>query len=264
MIVDPDFLTHWRTQMLIDALDGDQMAPLYVIRIWAHCQQRKSTRHDAMPAAGLKALCRAPCDAEILERALIDAGFVERDGKAIEVPKWAEKNASLIAAWDNGTKGGRPPKEKPSENPRVSESEPMGNPDETQTEPIRGEKRREEEKTLPGKPAGPASEVLDYLNAKTGKHFRHVKANLALIQARMREGASAEVIRAVIDAKTEEWRGNPKMEQYLRPETLFGSVKFEGYVGALGKGKKSDEDWWLREGYGSKESALRQGAKEPA
>jgi hypothetical protein len=35
----------------------------------------------------------------------------------------------------------------------------------------------------------------------------------------------------VIDKKCQEWLGDPKMQQYLRPETLFGT-KFEGYLNA--------------------------------
>jgi hypothetical protein len=155
VIVDPDFLNHWRTRMLVDALN-DEMAPLYVIRIWGHCQQRRADKFDGMPAAGLKALCKAAGDAQALETALIDAGFIARDGAAIVVPKWAEHNASLLAAWENGNKGGRP--RKPTQNPRVSDGnqgdqsdnpnethgKPTDNPSLTQTKPIRVEKSREE------------------------------------------------------------------------------------------------------------------------
>jgi hypothetical protein len=153
MIVDPDFLDHWRTRMLVDALGGDEMAPFYLLRLWAHCQRRKAVRFD-IPAAGLKGLCKAPCDAALLESSLIESGYIARDGAVIEVLKWAEQNASLIAAWENGAKGGRPHK-KPSENPRVIEEEPTGNPAETQPEPMgnpavtdktREEKTREEDK----------------------------------------------------------------------------------------------------------------------
>lgn len=133
MIVDPDFLDHWRTRMLVDALGGDEFAPFYLLRLWGHCQSRRAARFE-IPAAGLKGLCKATCDAEKLEAALIAGGYLLRDGNHVEVLKWAEKNASLIAAWENGEKGGRPPK-KPKQNPRVYESEPSGNPVVTQTEP---------------------------------------------------------------------------------------------------------------------------------
>jgi hypothetical protein len=132
VIVDPDFLDHWRTRMVVDALDGDEFAPFYLLRLWAHCQSRKATRFD-IPAAGLKGLCKAACDAAKLEAVLIEAGFIARDGAHIEVLKWAEKNASLIAAWENGSKGGRP--SKPNQNPRVTDGKPTGNPEETQGKP---------------------------------------------------------------------------------------------------------------------------------
>lgn len=133
MIVDPDFLEHWRTRMLVDALGGDEFAPFYLIRLWGHCQTRKATRFE-IPPAGVKGLCKAPVDAAALEAALVECGYLVRDGAFVEVLKWAEQNASLIAAWENGGKGGRPPKE-PKENPRVPDVEPSGNPAKTQGKP---------------------------------------------------------------------------------------------------------------------------------
>jgi len=151
VIVDPDFLDHWRTRMLVDALGGDEAAPMYVLRIWGHCQQRRGDSF-VMPAAGLKALCRAFCDAQALETALIDAGFIQRDGASLSVPKWSEKNASLIAAWANGKTGGRPKKE-PAENPAETQKEPGGNPGQTRAEPIRLREEQEKNKELPEQPA---------------------------------------------------------------------------------------------------------------
>jgi hypothetical protein len=130
VIVDPDFLDHWRTRMVVDALDGDEMAPLCILRLWGHCQSRKSDRFE-MPTAGLKAQCRYKGDAAAFEQALVDAGFVSREGVFVVVLGWAEQNASLIAAWENGAKGGRPPKQKPTGNPAVTQGEPGANPDET-------------------------------------------------------------------------------------------------------------------------------------
>lgn len=152
MIVDPDFMDHWRTGMVADAIQ-DPMAPVYILRLWAHCQERRSDTF-VMPTRGLKAQCKAPGDAETFERALIDAGFIERNGDTIIVTGWAEKNAALFAAWENGSKGGRPKKEtqsKPMGNPPVTQGKPSANPNETHAEPIREEKRGEE---LPPTPNG--------------------------------------------------------------------------------------------------------------
>jgi len=133
VIVDPDFLEHWRTRMLVDALGGDEFAPFYLIRLWGHCQTRKATRFE-IPAAGLKGLCKATCDAAAFEAALIECGYLSRDGAFVEVLKWADQNASLIAAWENGSRGGRPAK-KPQQNPRDTTGKPTGNPAVTQPEP---------------------------------------------------------------------------------------------------------------------------------
>ena len=42
-----------------------------------------------------------------------------------------------------------------------------------------------------------------------------------------------EEFKKVIDNKVAAWKGDPKMEQYLRPETLF-STKFETYLNDSG------------------------------
>jgi uncharacterized phage protein (TIGR02220 family) len=99
------------------------------------------------------------------------------------------------------------------------------------------EKRREEkkEKTLSGSAFRVESEgVLDYLNAKTGSKYQPVASNLSLISARLCEGATAEQCKRVIDEKVAEWRSDPKMSKYLRPETLFNATKFAGYAGQVG------------------------------
>lgn len=75
----------------------------------------------------------------------------------------------------------------------------------------------------------PYKEIIDYLNEKTGKNFSSSSRNTReSIHARFAEGRTLEDFRKVIDKKVEEWKGS-KMEQYLRPITLFGT-KFESYL----------------------------------
>lgn len=94
---------------------------------------------------------------------------------------------------------------------------------------------------LSGKPD--AAAILDYLNIQAGRNYKPVKANLSLITARLSE-ATPEECRAVVDAKVAEWQHDPKMCGYLRPETLFGAVKFAGYLGQLGSaGTAAAKDW---------------------
>ena len=72
-------------------------------------------------------------------------------------------------------------------------------------------------------------EIVEYLNLKTKKSFKaSTKATQRHINARLEEGYSLEDFKTVIDKKTKEWKGT-EMDQYLRPETLFGT-KFEGYL----------------------------------
>lgn len=72
--------------------------------------------------------------------------------------------------------------------------------------------------------------IIDYLNKKTLKNFKATtKKTQSLIRARIKEGFSYENFVQVIDTKTKEWLNNKEMQQYLRPETLFGN-KFESYL----------------------------------
>jgi hypothetical protein len=213
VIVDPDFLDHWRTGMVTDAL-GDVMAPLYILRLWAHCQERKSDTF-VMPTRGLKAQCKFPGDAETFERALIDAGFLKRNGDTLTVTGWAEKNASLFAAWENGLKGGRPRKQKPTGNPAVTHGEPMANPDET-------DKRREEKNSssLRSEESRVRSvSILDLqadgLSEQTAEEFLiHRQRKKAKLTPRAWEGFKAEVLKAgwsneqaVVKAMSRGWTG---------------------------------------------------------
>jgi uncharacterized phage protein (TIGR02220 family) len=73
-------------------------------------------------------------------------------------------------------------------------------------------------------------DIVEYLNQKTGSKFKHTsKATQRHINGRLSEGFSLDDFKIVIDKKVIEWKDNPKMSQYLRPETLFGT-KFEGYL----------------------------------
>lgn len=90
------------------------------------------------------------------------------------------------------------------------------------------EVRREKgEKALP---RIPFEEIIAYLNKKAGANFRPTtKTTQNFISARWREGWRESDFFKVIDGKVNAWGTDPKMVQYLRPETLFGT-KFEGYA----------------------------------
>jgi uncharacterized phage protein (TIGR02220 family) len=78
-----------------------------------------------------------------------------------------------------------------------------------------------------------ATQVLDYLNQKASRAYRPVDSNLRLIAARLKEGATPEDCKAVIDAKVAAWSTDAKMTAYLRPATLFNAEKFAQYIGEI-------------------------------
>lgn len=73
--------------------------------------------------------------------------------------------------------------------------------------------------------------VIGYLNEKTGKKFRpETEANRKPILARAASGFVLEDFRKVIDNKVADWLDDPKMNEFLCPETLFRPSKFEKYL----------------------------------
>ena len=76
----------------------------------------------------------------------------------------------------------------------------------------------------------PYEEIVQYLNQKTGKNFKHTsKVTQRHIRARLAEGFTVSDFKQVIDNKCNDWLRDQKMKEYLRPETLFGT-KFESYL----------------------------------
>jgi uncharacterized phage protein (TIGR02220 family) len=84
--------------------------------------------------------------------------------------------------------------------------------------------------------ANTIKDIIAHLNLKCNTTFRHSgKATQRYINARIAEGFSLDDFKRVINFKSNEWINKPDMNQYLRPETLFGT-KFEGYLQAAGSG----------------------------
>jgi len=90
-------------------------------------------------------------------------------------------------------------------------------------------------------------EIISYLNEKTKKNFRSTTSKTkSTIIARLNEKFVVDDFKKVIDIKTQQWLGDSKMEEFLRPETLFGN-KFEGYLNSVPKQKQTPKA--NREGY---------------
>lgn len=88
----------------------------------------------------------------------------------------------------------------------------------------------------------PYEEIIQYLNQQTKKEFRNTKANQTLINGRLKDGFSVDDFKTVIDIKTSEWLNDPKMNEYLRPKTLFSPSNFEGYLNQKRKDSGANGD----------------------
>lgn len=74
--------------------------------------------------------------------------------------------------------------------------------------------------------------IVGHLNEKIGAKYQpSSKETQKLIRARMDDGFKVEDFVTVINKKSAQWKGDAKMQEYLRPSTLFGT-KFESYLNA--------------------------------
>lgn len=78
-----------------------------------------------------------------------------------------------------------------------------------------------------------ATEILKFLNTKTGRNYELTKVNLDFIVNRLKEGSTPGQCRQVVAKKCREWLTDEKMTLYLRPATLFNKTKFAQYRGEL-------------------------------
>ena len=170
---------------------------------------------------------RLNCSEPTIKRSLArleECGFIQRNN-VYEGKQIVRRNISL-GGFNSDTRVGStmtlPPVHERSEGSVISD------PD---NRTINRASNRTEEDILSGKPDhAPYQEILDYLNSKIGTSYRaSSKTTQRLIKARSNEGFEVEDFKRVIDNKVASWGKDPKMSQYLRPNTLFGT-KFEAYL----------------------------------
>lgn len=92
---------------------------------------------------------------------------------------------------------------------------------------------------------GIISRTIDLLNLKSeSKYSSKTKKTVQSITSRLNEGFTETDLSLVVVSRCDKWLKDPKMSEYLRPETLFGN-KFEGYLNeslrAAAKPKSSQE-----------------------
>jgi hypothetical protein len=148
MIVRPDYFTHWKTTMLV-GIAGTEEAKLWPMMLWAHCEKARRWKFPDFPKQAIPAICGTKLDPDTILRALESVRYAYYEDGVFVVHQWEEYNSSLIASWENGKKGGRPPKkkepqpEKPTGYAWVYTGKPRGNP--SGTDKSREEESREEE-----------------------------------------------------------------------------------------------------------------------
>jgi uncharacterized phage protein (TIGR02220 family) len=76
----------------------------------------------------------------------------------------------------------------------------------------------------------PYSKIVDLLNSAASTRYNpKTDATRRFIKARWNEGYRLPDFERVIQSKCAQWKRDPKMVSYLRPQTLFGT-KFEAYL----------------------------------
>jgi len=73
-------------------------------------------------------------------------------------------------------------------------------------------------------------EIILFLNEKTGRRYDYTsKDTKGFLKARFNEGRTVEDVKLVVAWMSRKWKGDPKMDEYLRPSTLF-RPKFSEYL----------------------------------
>lgn len=135
--------------------------------------------------------------------ALRKEGFTPPEKPAVPIPPAPGADASHIDNGDHGDHG---------------DLFPVG------TIPVKASK-----KPAPPDPLEAAKLILRYLNEGADRNFRELPDTLRVIKKRL-DSVKNDVpgVKVMIDRQIAMWKGDPRMEMYLRPETLF-NIKFNGY-----------------------------------
>lgn len=150
--------------------------------------------------------------------------------------------------YENGKRGGRPARSEQVENDNQTETKEEPNDNQTETKPKPNvnvnvnvnENVNENVNVSTDVDVWAASRsVLSYLNQLTGSNWRVDAADhVRMISELIHKGYNEDQMRDVIDKKADEWLGDPKMERYLRPSTLFKPDNFVKYLDAPDSARK--------------------------
>lgn len=96
--------------------------------------------------------------------------------------------------------------------------------------------------------------IVDELNLLSGRSYTYGKSVVSPIRSKLKDYTIDDCL-LVVRNKCREWRNDPKMDQYLRTQTLFNG-KFESYLNArppeaiqdsISASSANDLDAWQKE-----------------
>jgi len=110
----------------------------------------------------------------------------------------------------------------------IAQLERYGYPIDTLCIDIEKEKEKEKDKE---KENEAVVEIINHLNSVADKNFSaDSKKTRSLIQTLIKNKHSLDDFKTVIERKAKQWKNDPKMDNYLRPITLFAASNFESYL----------------------------------
>lgn len=80
-----------------------------------------------------------------------------------------------------------------------------------------------------------AFRVLEHLNRAAGLRYQKSKSSLGPIRGRLSEDFSTDELILTVDYTIAKWSEDPKMSEFVRPETIFRPGKFPGYLSSAQK-----------------------------
>lgn len=163
-----------------------------------------------------------------------------RESKRLAQARWREKQKTIAAAAENYVDSTVDSTENKNNNADIDKEEDIEREEEKNSILSASDEADCVDSPKKQKNKELYSEIVSYLNKKAGTKYRpSTPKTQALIRARESEGFSLDDFKIVIDKKCAEWIGDERMEQYLRPETLFGT-KFEAYLNAKPSKRQTD------------------------
>lgn len=166
-------------------------------------------------------------------RELQERGYLKRRQGKIENGKFGDLEWTIADTPAFLPQTDFPAAEKPAAEKPSTENQPLLNTDSTNTDSNKTNGKDHSPVSTGQYPSIDYSGIIGYLNQKSGKHFRDTTATRKLISARLNDGHFTEAdVRRAIDNVVESWSGDSKMDQYVRPTTIFKQSKFEDYVAA--------------------------------